>query len=310
VVILSVAASSAFGIGSGISETSILLLLLGGVSLVGLPHGGLDHRVGTSLFSKFCQNISLSRVAFYVSYLSVAAAVVAGWYLMPVATVVIFFAMAAWHFGLEEEDFHGDLKPLENLGVAVRGGMVIWCACLFRPAEVTTLLNMISPLRDSNVGAIVSSVAMASPVFFVLLAADFYRCYRRGTSRTAGLQALRLVSFMVMFAVCPVLLSFAIYFCGWHSIRGLVHLKESFQGTDSQFFLALVPMSLLAIALFAGGVLFFQTQQSLGDAAVRALFIGLSAVAVPHLLLHVAVDSLQSRPSETSERLEAMPCHT
>jgi hypothetical protein len=97
-----------------------------------------------------------------------------------------------------------------------------------------------------------------------------------------------------MFAVCPVLLSFAIYFCGWHSIKGLMHLRRDFEMSWPQLAMALLPMSVLAAGLFAGAASFYQSELSLADSTIRATFMGLSAVAIPHLLLHVISDALKS----------------
>lgn len=310
VIILALAASSAVGTGYGFSEASILSGLFAGVALIGLPHGGLDHQVGTSLFSTVFRSGLQSRFLFFGSYLSVAAVVIAGWCIAPWLTVALFFAMSAWHFGLEEEDFRSELKWFEHLGVAVRGGAVIWCTCAFRPREVTALLEIISPLQDSFAGSIVSCLRIAAPLFVVLLAGDFYRCCRHGTTLSSWLHAFRLGGFVLMFATCPVLLSFAVYFCGWHSIRGLIHLRKDFQGSDLKFLQSLFPMSLLAIGFFATGLFFLQSQLTLSDAAIRTMFIGLSAVAVPHLLLHVVSDSFEGRGSKVGSNSEAIACPT
>lgn len=310
VIIAAVTASAVLGTGYEINEGSILLLLTCGIALVGLPHGGLDHHVGTSLFSGFLpDNNVLSRVGFYVAYLSVAAIVLIGWYLSPLVTIVLFFTLSAWHFGLEEEERIDHLKWIDHLGVTARGGMVIWCTCLFQPQQVASLLETITPPQESYAHSITWAVGIAAPVFAVFLMADLYRCYRHLAVTSFVLHVVRVGGFALMFAMCPVLLSFAVYFCLWHSIRGLIHLRQDFPGDGLQLIRSLLPMSLLSIVLFAGGVFFYQSQLSLSDAVIRTLFIGLSAVAVPHLALHIVADSLRSPSAKLVTTPEAISCH-
>ena len=172
--------------------------------------------------------------------------------------------------------------------------MVIWCTALFRPAEVTSLLQTILPGDSAASSQIVLGLSVLSPVFAGLLAHDLIRCLGKLSRRDGFLSVLRIGSFALMFAICPVLLSFTIYFCGWHSIRGLINLRHSYEGSTKQLTRQLAPMSLLAILLFFGGFVFFRSELGAADATVRTIFIGLSAVAVPHLLLHVVDDFLVS----------------
>lgn len=281
--------------GITLSSSFVVGLLFFGVVLVGLPHGGLDHRVGVSLLNPlnvgrtFRESFIGRLASFMITYLCVAALVVTGWYAVPTVTVLGFFALAAWHFGLEEEPNSTEPSWRQQFGIAARGGMVIWCTAYFRTGEVGELLQTILPTDAASGVWIAQSLHAIAPALALLLVFDLLR-------RRSVLEAVRVASFACMFAVCPVLLSFTIYFCGWHSIKGLAHLRRDFDGSGPQFARALLPMSLLAAALFAGGAYFYQSELSLADSAIRATFIGLSAVAVPHLLLHVVSDSLGANP--------------
>ncbi len=283
--------------GFALSSSVLVGLLFFGVILVGLPHGGLDHRVGVSLLQTLggdSRRRESSRlgdqigklIAFITAYLFVAAIVVAGWYVMPTVTVVCFFAFAAWHFGLEEE-YSNDLSWWHHFGIAARGGMVIWCTAYFRTNEVGDLLQTILPTDAASGIWIAQSIQTVAPMLAMVLLADVLRCLSVANT-------IRIASFAFMFAVCPVLLSFAIYFCGWHSIKGLMHLRRDFEMSWPQLAMALLPMSVLAAGLFAGAASFYQSELSLADSTIRATFMGLSAVAIPHLLLHVISDALKS----------------
>lgn len=296
-ILIASAASWAYGSGYALSPAGIALIMATGVAIVGLPHGGMDHRIGFTTLSQIIPR-SQSRskfaivLAFMTTYLLLAASVIAGWYFSPLCTISCFFALAAWHFGLEEESTRGRLNWVDQMGVMARGGMVIWCTALFRPAEVTSLLQIILPRDSSAAAQVVSGLNFLSPILAGLLLFDLARCLRKLPARMGVLNAVRIGGFALMFAVCPVLLSFTIYFCGWHSIRGLINLRQSFDGSTKQLALQLAPMSVLAILLFIGGFVFFRNELGATEATVRTIFIGLSAVAVPHLLLHVIEDFL------------------
>ena len=296
---IAIAASCAYCAGYSLSFGGIALIMATGVAIVGLPHGGMDHRIGISTVAHLAptarrQNKPAMLAVFMGLYLLLAAVVIAGWYIPPLFTISSFFVLAAWHFGLEEESTVGRLSWIDQLGVIARGGMVIWCTALFRPAEVTSLLQTILPGNSAASSQIVLGLSVLSPVFAGLLAHDLIRCLGKLSRRDGFLSVLRIGSFALMFAICPVLLSFTIYFCGWHSIRGLINLRHSNEGSTKQLMRQLVPMSLLAILLFFGGFVFFRSELGAADATVRTIFIGLSAVAVPHLLLHVVDDFLVS----------------
>ncbi len=97
---------------------------------------------------------------------------------------------------------------------------------------------------------------------------------------------LRNTSFSVLFAVTDVLISFGIYFCGWHSIRGLVRLAKNHGMSPLQLASATAPLSLGAIGLAGLGMWFWSSGQGVSEATSRTVFVALSAMAVPHLLLH------------------------
>lgn len=109
---------------------------------------------------------------------------------------------------------------------------------------------------------------------------------------------IRVLAFAILFANANPLISFGIYFCGWHSVRGLVHLRQEFAGPLGRFVLALLPISTISLLLFVAGFAVVLTNQSLNPAILQTIFIGLSAVAIPHLILHVYCDRRLGRAIE------------
>lgn len=271
------------------------------VSLIGLPHGADDSRVGLQLLDRILgcsrsafRDPAIRYLRFLVAYLSVAGAVVAGWYWMPVLTILVFFALSAWHFGSEEE-WLGLKENWARIPIAIAcGGMVIWVPILFQTDAVEGLLRIIIP-GDTHVpwssGQSASAVIqILQPVSIACLAiwtmgligGSWSSCW---SSRAVAIQRIRVVLLFALLATTNPLLGFTVYFCGWHSIGELIRFARQ-NGTNAV--LRLVPMTVVAIGCFAAAFLVWQWtgSQLWSENLTRTIFIGLSAVAVPHLLLH------------------------
>jgi beta-carotene 15,15'-dioxygenase len=294
------------GIGAGATQLSFMssVVIAGlGVLLIGVPHGGLDHRIGSDLIASLrdrgigveaspTKTTAPSLALFLVTYLGVAVLTVVGWHLVPFWTVLGFFALSAWHFGLEEDERTEGRLWLDPCLIA-RGGIAIWVPSALRGSEVSELLALTIPLDNGLTAAeIVRAVQWASPWLLLLTLADLIR-YR---ARDAWSHRTRVVAIMILCATIPTILSFTIYFCGWHSIRGLTHLHAA-EGKPPlhQFMVSLMPISVAAGVIFLAGLAYWVTRDGIAPAIVRTTFIGISAIAIPHLVLHAASDWVKSR---------------
>ena len=282
--------------GLALPKSAEVIILAFAVSFIGLPHGALDHAVGRRLLRDFSP---LSAYGFFfAAYLTVVGVVITGWFVSPLVTVLGFFALSAWHFGLEEDE-RTSVNLLHWLGIVARGGMVIWVPVVFQANEVTRLLGLILPGGDLTVASqIVEIVRFLSPILFLLTLYDFVSSGREGRAgnfvkRSNHIDQLRIFTFFILFSLADPLVSFAIYFCGWHSIRGLVHLREQTGWPASKMLGRLMPLSVSALVLFGIGFLFALNRNIFSQAILQTIFVGLSAVAIPHLLLHVVTDSVR-----------------
>jgi beta-carotene 15,15'-dioxygenase len=269
----------------------VLALLVAGI---GLPHGAADHRFARPRLEPILGPAWW--VVFLVVYLAIAGMVVLGWFLAPAATIVVFFLASAWHFGQEEPDLAGGrglakfLRPLVRLA---RGGLVIWVPVALQTEEVVRILSLTAPRGNGPdieraVAALVvwswGMLAIAAVAWVGQAATAIASRGRR--RRVLLLDNLLVASLVVLFAVANPVVGFLVYFCGWHSARGLRRLRRELGESWPQLAVSLAPMTALAIGLVALATCLVLQAPTWNDTLIRATFIGLSGVALPHLVLH------------------------
>lgn len=266
------------------------------VALIGLPHGAADHRFARPLLEPRLGKAWLP--LFLAVYLLVGAAMVIGWSISSAATITIFFIASAWHFGQEEPCLGG--RSRARLYRFARGGLVIWTPLACRGDEVRHILKMTAPLGvDVQVEAAVSMLSVLSQLMIVVAAIAWGLQVRRAQAskglkrRVLALDCVMVASMVALFATTNPLVGFLVYFCAWHSARGLRSLRRQLDESWRELAKSLAPMTLLAVLLIASGSWLLWRGLSLDDFLVRSTFLGLSAVATPHLLLHSVAPMLR-----------------
>jgi Brp/Blh family beta-carotene 15,15'-monooxygenase len=261
------------------------------VALIGLPHGAADHRFARPRLEPVLGMAWLP--VFLAGYLGVAVLVVCGWFVAPAATIVTFFLASAWHFGQEEPRLPVGPRRLRPVFQFARGGLVIWTPLVFHASDVAAILGLAAP---GGAGlAIQNATGLLTACSWIMLpfAAAAWTlqglaaCGRTGQSRRVLLADNALVaSLVVLFAVASPLVSFPVYFCGWHSSRGLERLRRELGESWPELAKSLAPLTVGAIVLVGLAAWLVLGGAGWNGTLIRATFVGLSAVAVPHLLLH------------------------
>ena len=233
---------------------------------------------------------------FFPGYLSLSAIVALSWVLFPVATVIGFFLVSAWHFGREDQYSSMSQKlssrfttATKHLSAIALGGLVIWIPAIFRPDEMELLLRIIVPGDSKTQAKQIVTIAGWIAMVMCPLGGLFFcsRLIERGRDWNVWVAP----STAVLAATTPILVSFTAFFCLWHSILGLSRLRLQEGITGVAFLRSVLPLSVLAVCgvAISGWWLIASTEGSSIDtvlASLKTLFIGLSAIAVPHLLLH------------------------
>jgi len=282
------------------------------IALIGLPHGAADHRFARPRLEPVFGMAWL--LVFLTGYLVVAMAVVCGWFVAPAATVVGFFLASAWHFGQEEPRFPVGPRGLRPVFRFARGGLVIWMPLVFHAREVASILGLAAPGGSSPaIEQAVSLLTTCSWIMLPLAAAAWMlqgaaASARSGRSRRVLLADNALVlSLVVLFAVASPLVSFPIYFCGWHSARGLKRLRRELGESWPKLARSLAPLTVGAIALIGLAAGLMLGGAGWNGTLIRATFVGLSAVAVPHLLLHGLAPLCEASARRRTQSLHVKP---
>ena len=219
--------------------------------------------------------------------------VVCGWFVVPTATVVAFFMASACHFGQEEPRFPVGPRSLRPVLRFARGGLVIWTPLVFRAGGVAAILGLAAP--GGSGPAIQQAISLLTACAWIMLplAAAAWTLQGLAASRSTGRRRRVLLtdnalvaSLVVLFAVASPLVSFPVYFCGWHSARGLERLRRELGESWPELVRSLAPLTVGAIALVGLAAWLVLGGAGWNGTLIRATFVGLSAVAVPHLLLH------------------------
>ncbi|NDC53291.1 MAG: hypothetical protein EBZ74_03130 [Planctomycetia bacterium] len=266
------------------------------VALVGLPHGAADQRFARPRLEPLLGPAWW--IAFLAGYLAIAGAVVLGWFLAPAATIVVFFLASAWHFGQEEPGLASGSrggKAYRQAARMARGGLVIWVPVALQTDEVVRLLSLTAPRAFGP--DVERAVEVLVPWAWMMLVIAAVAWVRRALSAVASrgtrrrilfLDTLMVASLVILFARANPVVGFLVYFCGWHSIRGLRRLRRELAESWWQLAGSLAPLTVLSIALVALVACVVLRAPTWNDTLIRATFVGLSGLALPHLVLHDA----------------------
>ena len=272
-----------------------MVVIVAAVCFVGVPHGGLDHLSGEHWLAPTWGGYW--PVPFGSIYLGIAVVTVIGWLIYPCMTAITFFMISANHFGREQQS-----DKTASCWNAVRaigsGGLVIWVPACLRPTEMSQILQAVLPQSIGSSGeTIVYGTQALSLVLIPVAMVDALLSIASPTVRSqGGLNfVVRQFTLAVVLAIAPIPVSFCLFFCGWHSIRGLNQLMADYHMTLRDLVWASSPMSLGAIGLCGLGMWFWQSGRELSTELTRTLFLGLSGMAVPHLVLHDIIPRMTRR---------------
>ena len=262
------------------------LFALAAVMLIGLPHGAFDGALA------FCLGFGRSPgkiIGFLVMYLLLAGLSALIWLVSPVFALAAFLVLTIVHFGSGDTEHLFQQGPrvvqrsLKACQILVHGGMVTILLPVFHTEEVSQLFIV---LAGPNAVLIMDALR---PALTIWLAAACIYAGAALFNRQYGAAAGELAGLAVLVWLLPPLAGFAVYFCVVHSRRHFTSIWKAMQLFVSRRFI-LISGGILTAASWAmgAGLYFSQTMSgsfSPDEAFIRAVFILLAALTVPHMLL-------------------------
>ena len=213
-----------------------------GLAVVGIPHGVLlDHRIGAELEAGRLRKSGIrTRWRFYAAYLTAALAVVALWFVSPVAASVGFLGVAALHFG------QGDVYWSGRFGLAARAGSVGYRASLLLarsslpiaapllafPGVLSGAVSTIAARLFGREGWSIPPSVMGWGLIglggVVVLQVGWALCLGwsgdGATRRAAAVDIAETGLLAGLFGIVPPILALGVYFNAWHSLRHIARL--------------------------------------------------------------------------------------
>ena len=251
------------------------LIALLAVAFIGMPHGAMDGALAIHLG---WMNRPAKAITFLLAYVGLAGIVIGLWLLTPTVGFLVFLAISLFHFG------RGDIVPRQKnhhvSEVLMRGGLVLSGISLFHRTEVDAIFEALIGSNTFLVWLFLQSLGVVTVGLIPFVLASKSTIERRTI-------ALEIAVLILIFAISPPLLGFAIYFCCIHSVRHFKHMGERLQSTleKIQITRTTVFFSLLTWAVGLVALTYQSSSVGLEPALLQVIFIGLAALTVPHMLL-------------------------
>jgi len=241
--------------------------------LVGIPHGGIDHLIHNPEIRP------KGLIHFIIRYLLLMSAYGLLWWLLPVAALIAFLGMSAYHFGQSHFLEQGQLQPKEGLLYLLKGSFFL-SVILFGDWEMTQ--EILSPILTISIPETYRLLSMGLLMACSLLAHGW-----KNRSLNLG-DALDYLILVPILYFSPLLISFAVYFGFWHSLPSMLAEYKYLSQLPSfnsplKFGKQLLPFSGISLvgitAILFVGLEFLESSQ-----LYLLFFVMISLISLPHIL--------------------------
>lgn len=264
--LLVVFASLPVGVSTG---PVTLLLLVGLIVVLGVPHGAFD-----PLFAQRLHALSGPRdwCLFTLAYVLPAGLVALLWQVAPGYFLGGFLLLSLLHFS-------GD--PEAGSGVFFRwvyGGLVIVLPAFLHVDEVARLFGMLADQESAMILAGWLHV-LSWPWMVATVIAALATLHQRWQA------ALEMLAVALLAVVAPPLVAFTVFFCAMHGARHLLRTLAFAGPVAARGVVRFAVLPMLAVALLFAVALWVWRDVALEERLIRLIFIGLAALTVPHMAL-------------------------
>jgi Brp/Blh family beta-carotene 15,15'-monooxygenase len=249
-------------------EISIPLFL---ILLIGLPHGASDILVARRMFGSNYLKLAL----FLSSYSAISVIIALIWFLTPFVSLALFLLISVSHFGLMDTE-KNKILSFRYARVLLYGATPIIIPVTFHTADVNELFSLLLFTEDHNFS---DCITMLFPVWLLGCTVIFV-----GGGKLLKHEVLETLLLATILAYLPTLWGFTLYFCLIHSLRHTSRLVKSLGNLNNNDYLSLIFIIFITIFVILMAA-YALTTSTFDIGIIRATFIGLAALTVPHILL-------------------------
>ncbi len=258
------------------SLTAIDWFALSLVVFIGLPHGAFDAAISLSMISSHKKFTRFTGIL--LSYLLLTVLVIFAWMQFPEISLLIFLVISVIHFGMA--DFSAYPTKLKWPHVIAHGGIVAIWLPIINKEEVMKLFviltNSVAPFLWKSLSVL---------ILFWLIAGILHLFETFRSKHYLVIFEFFILILLAFFA--PPLVTFAVYFCFFHSRRHFTFVWEQLQPISTKKMMILSAVILSTSSWLLGGILYWYLNLNMAssNAALQTIFIGLAALTVPHMML-------------------------
>tara|TARA_B100001057_G_scaffold467158_1_gene525020 strand:- start:94 stop:909 length:816 start_codon:yes stop_codon:yes gene_type:complete len=258
-----------------LTSLNIISFLL--IFFIGLPHGSFDGAVaslvGFKTKTKFLQ--------FVILYLLLFFGVILFWLYFPIISLLIFLLMTISHFGLC--DWTNFKIKKHKYSICITYGMtVIFGIIFFNESQSFQIFEYLTN----------NKIYLLQKYFFIPYALTIisiiYFIYLSLNEPKLRIGIVEIFFLLVIFYICDPLLSFAIYFCFFHTYKHLKHLISNIYAYLPNKKFVIYSTIAFTLVSWIGGVLivlFLLQNFNVYQSIIKVIFIGLAALTLPHMIL-------------------------
>ena len=254
---------------------------LAAIFLFGVPHGGFDAAIARR--SGWSMSGPLSWLIFHSTYIAIAIVVALLWWWFPLTSLCLFLVISGYHFGASDIAEYGrDWLPW-----LAHGGLVPIAIPSLNPEAVAPIFSIIT--GSDEAADIVLSIIQLIFIGWIICCISY--CLFSLHKKHYGKPLVSLVVMIAIVGLLSPLVSFAIYFCLWHSRSHIIRIWDSLlQGERLAIAQEAIAYTLLSWSAAVG--IFVYLSGSMTDMLLQITFIGLAALTWPHMIL---VDYMDKR---------------
>ena len=244
-----------------------LILIL----FIGLPHGAADILIARRMFSYNYFYLSL----FLSSYLILVSIIILIWFLAPFWSLGLFLIISIHHFGLMDTN-KSKTMSFRYVRVIIFGSMPIMIPSTFHTTDVNYLFAL---LLFEEFHEFTTFIVQLFPIWLLGCLLFFIKA-----KDLLKYEFIEMLFLALILAYLSPLWGFALYFCLVHSLRHTKELLESLGFLSRDDYLSLIIIVVVSIVLIFIGAYMLQTI-TFDTGIIRAAFIGLAALTIPHIIL-------------------------